>query len=151
MANAISDYASFAWLRVMFGLDTLPTHWYLSLCVREPGEQWDGTLLQDVEPWGPDDYTGTVYARQQLNTDSSDWGVSDAGFATNLNTVTWGVPDVDWGIVTHFAMTDDPTDGNLWAFGQFSSPVNANGDAEVFLGVGDIVIALDNMVSSIAV
>jgi len=151
MPNSLADYGSYAWLQVMFGLDSLPSTWYVALCTVEPGEQWDGTLLQDVEPWGPDDYTGTVYARQPITPTITDWGASDAGLVANLNVISWGVPDVDWGIVTHFALTDDPTDGNLWLFGQFSQPVSANGDAEVFLDVGDLVISLDNVVSSIAV
>lgn len=151
MPNAVSDYGSQAWLEVMFGINTLPTTWYLALCTQEPGEQWDGTLLQDVEPWGPDDYTGTVYARQPIASSDTDWDVSDDGLAINVNVITWGVPDVDWGIVTHFALVDDDTDGNLWLFGEFSSPISANGDAEIFLDTGDLVISLANVLSSIAV
>jgi len=148
---ALTDYGAQAWIGVMFDLSSLPSTWYAALTFQEPGDQWDGSLLADVEPPGLDDYIGTVYARQPVAVGSSDWGVSDAGFVYNLNDINFGTPDDIWGTLTYFALTDDLTAGNLWCFGEFAVPGFYDTDStDVIIPAGNIVITLGNLLAPIA-
>lgn len=150
MANAIADYGAQQWVGAMFGIDTLPSYLYAALTTNEPQEQWDGNLLYDIEPWGQTGYTGSVYARQQIGFGPSNWVLSDSGIVVNANDISFGVPDVDWGTVTHFALTDDPTAGNLWLYGEFAVPQQLDDTVLAVIPAGNIVISLGNLLSSIS-
>lgn len=149
---AITDYGAEQWVGMMFGVTTLPTTWYAALTFQEPSEQWDGTLLADIEPPAYPDYTGTVYARQPIGTGPSNWGLSDAGFVFNLNDIDFGTPDDQWGSLGWFALTDGLTAGNLWCFGDFAVPAFYDTTSpDVLIPAGNIVLSLGNLLNPIAV
>lgn len=144
MPNAISDYGASLFAGLMVGLGTLPADFYVALCTDEPGTGWDGTILETIEPTDPD------YVRQPIAKGAPGWALSDNGYVLNANILDFGVPGVSWGVITHYALTDAATAGNLVLYGEYASGAQADGSFDVQIPPGGIVIALANLVASIA-
>lgn len=140
----ISEYGASQWAAIMFGLADPPAALYVALCTDEPGEGWDGTLLAAVEP---DPAAG--YARQAVALPSG-WAASDGGFVTNASTIAFPTPTDDWGQITHWALADAATGGELWAAVPFSDSLAVPASSDVSLAVGALVIALGEALVSIA-
>lgn len=116
----------------------------MALCTGDPGTGWDGTMLATIEP------TDGSYARKPIVKGSSGWTLSPNGYVLNAVGVDFGVPAAPWGVVTHYALTDALTDGNLLLFGEYAVPANATASYDVQIPPGGIVMALANLVASIA-
>lgn len=130
--GSFSDYWENKILDHIFGKDGLaPPIIYLGLSTAEPAE--DGTDL--AEP------SGNAYERVQ--TSASDWNISAGGSLDNLSDVTFAMATGNWGTITHFAMFDAATGGNILAYGSLSpSKVISSGDIAKFVA-GDLVLSLD--------
>ena len=77
------------------GAFTAPTHIYVALFNA-----------------GPAECTGTGYAREICDA----WDAAtdaDPAVCDNTNIIDFGTGAADWGTLTHFALYDDPTAGNL--------------------------------------
>lgn len=140
----LTDYGRAAWNGVMFGIGSLPAHWYVCLLVDEPGEGWDGTVVQTLEPVDPG-----VYARQPL-APGTDWALTDGGFVINSTQLDFGTPALDWGLVNNYGLTDDPDAGNLWLFGDFLDPFLVIAGTPLTIDEGAIYHALGNELPTIA-
>lgn len=151
MPNAVTDYGSQQFAGICFGISSVPTHWYVALCTDEPGSDWDGSMLADLEPSGQAGYTGTVYARQMIGHGSGSWTLSDSGYVVNAVDINFGIPDVDWGTISHLGLTDAVTAGNLWLYGGLAVPADINANFTVIIPAGSLTIAVANLESSIAV
>lgn len=128
----------------MVGLGTIPTDFYVALCTAQPGTGWDGSVLASVEP------VDTAYSRKALLSGTSGWTLSPNGYVINAVSIDFGVPTVDWGVITHYALLDAATNGNLLLFGEYALPIHADTSFDVQIPQGGIVIALANLVASIA-
>lgn len=144
MSNGISDYACSAAVGLMFGIGTVPTDFYVALCTDEPSTGWDGTMLETIEP------TDSSYARKPIVSGSGGWTISPNGYALNAVALDFGVPAAPWGVISHFALADALTGGNLWYFGEYAVPASATTAYDVQVQPGGIVVALANLVASIA-
>ena len=112
------------------GAYTPPTI-YVGLSTADPGD--DGTGL--AEP------SGNGYAR--VATAAADWNAAAGGALDNANALEFPTATGSWGTVTHFALFDAATDGNLLAHGTLSqSKVIASGDVGRF-AAGDLDVSLD--------
>src|SRR6266403_958619 len=78
---------------------------------------------------GSNEVTGTAYARQAVT-----FLAPLAGVVRNDADVSFGVADVDWGNVTHYAIYDALTSGNQLGSGAIEDPVTPD-------GVNDLLIA----------
>lgn len=136
MAGGISDFGRAAWLSALFGVTPLPSGYYIALVSDEPGEAMDGDILADLEP------TGANYRRRRFGTGKGYWEVGDS-FITNIVELSFGVAGTDWGDISHYALTDAPTAGNVYAWGELANPVYAQSGYSVILPAGGMVIALD--------
>lgn len=145
MPSGINDYGAGYWAELMVGLQSIPSAYWIALCTQEPGDASDGTILQDFEP-----DTAAGYARVSYTTGASYWGVNGQ-YVTNTATVDFGVPTAAWGLLTHFALTDDPVAGNLFAYGEMHNAVNADITTDVQLPPGGIVLAIYTLDPSIAI
>jgi len=145
---SVSAYGAQQWSGVLVGIVTLPTSFYVALCSDEPGNGWDGTVLQTVEP--PAIMSSTSYVRPALGFGLTHWALADAGYAVSTTDVTFATPDVDWGALPWFALCDDPVAGNMWAWGEFAEQITVTAGSTVTVPAGSIALELDNLLPSIA-
>lgn len=77
-----------------------------------------GTLTDEIST------SGTAYGRQAIN-----FSAASSGTAESNGTVTWTTATGDWGTVTHVAIMDASTSGNVLFYGALTtSKVIENGD-----------------------
>ena len=90
---------------------------------------------------GGTEVTGGSYARKS----SGAWGTctGSEGFIDNLATITFVTATAAWGTVSHFALLDDSSTGNMiaWATLTASRTVVTN-DVAVF-AIGSLTITMD--------
>jgi len=89
---------------------------------------------------------GGNYARQAVA--STDWSAPAAGtgnFSEISNNVEIQFPQAssDWGTITHFAIYDALTAGNLLCWGDLSTTKTINTNDIASFGVGQLKISLD--------
>jgi hypothetical protein len=103
---------------------------YVALLTAAPSDSGGGTEV-----------SGGSYARVSVSSTLANWAGTQSAASTtassgtggqtsNNNAITFPAPTANWGTVTHFAIYDMPTSGNLlwWAALTTSKTVN-NGDA----------------------
>jgi hypothetical protein len=114
------------------GAWTAPTHIYVALMTATPSDTGGGT-----------ECAGTGYAREICDT----WDAATAASPSlvhNTGIIDFGsAGGADWGIITHVALYDDPTAGNLlgWVALSVSKTIN-NGDPVTF-PAGALDVTLD--------
>jgi len=116
----------------IFGKDNYtPPAIYVGLSTADPLDDASGL----AEP------NGGAYARVQ--TFSSDWNTASGGSLDNANDITFPQAAGSWGTITHFALFDAATGGNMLAHGALSQSKDiGSGDTAKF-GVGDLDIRLN--------
>lgn len=99
--------------------------------------------------------SGGSYARVAVARSTAAWngthgnttGASSGtgGTVSNAATITFPSPTANWGVVTHFAIYDASTSGNMWVCQALttSKTVN-NGDAAPSFAAGALTIQVDN-------
>ena len=84
---------------------------------------------------------GNGYARVQ--TYAADWNVASAGTIDNANEIIFPEATGSWGTVTHFALFDTVTGGNMLCYGALTqSRAIVSGDKARF-AAGDLNVSLD--------
>lgn len=85
--------------------------------------------------------SGNGYAR--VETETVDWNAASGGSLDNANEIIFPEATGSWGTITHFALFDADTSGNMLAHGALSqSKAIDNGDTAKF-AVGDLGVSLD--------
>jgi len=130
--GSFSDYWENEILDHLFGKGNYtPPTIYVGVSTADPGDSGAGL----TEP------SGGGYARRQ--TMSTDWNAAADGLLDNANTITFNVATGDWGTVTHFALFDAATAGNMLVHGALAqAKVITNGDTLQFVA-GDLHVTLD--------
>ncbi|MFQ5441451.1 MAG: hypothetical protein ACE5EB_01865 [Thermodesulfobacteriota bacterium] len=109
---------------------TMPTV-YVGLSTADPLDDASGL----AEP------VGNAYAR--VATAGTDWNAAAAGSIDNANVITFPQATGSWGTVTHFALFDALTAGNMIASGALTaSKAIGNGDTADF-AANQLTITLD--------
>jgi len=104
---------------------------YVGLSTADPEDDASGL----AEP------VGNGYARAA--TFASDWNASSAGTIDNSNEIIFPEATGSWGTITHFALFDAATAGNMLAHGALSqSRAVVSGDKARF-ATGDLNVSLD--------
>lgn len=108
------------------GSVTRPTSWYVGLFTTDPAEGETGTEV-----------SGNGYARKAVTfTVTGDTGSNSADVEFDAATGSWGT-------VTHVAVHDASTGGNIIAYGALSAS-KAIGTGDIFrISAGDLDITLD--------
>ncbi len=90
---------------------------------------------------GGTEVTGGAYARKA--TGAVDWAAAASGSAANANVLTFPTATASWGTVTHFALYDAATAGNMlrWAVLTASKTI-ASGDTASF-AAGSLTVTED--------
>lgn len=103
---------------------TAPSAVYVALSTADPTD--DGTGI--AEP------VGDGYARVSTTNASTIWTAAAAGVVHNNGILTFASATAAWGTITHFALFDDPSAGNmLFHEALTQSRTINNGDAPSFL------------------
>lgn len=103
---------------------------YVGLFTAAPSDAGGGTEV-----------SGGAYARKA--TVAADWNAASAGSASNANALSFPTATASWGTVTHFALFDAATAGNMlrWAALTTSKTIG-NGDTASF-AAGSLVCTED--------
>jgi len=130
--GGFSDYWENKILDHIFGKGSYtPPTIYVGLSTADPTD--DGSGL--AEP------SGNEYARVQ--TSASDWNAASNGSMDNVSDITFAQATGNWGTITHFALFDAATAGNMLSHGSLSqSKAIGESDAARF-EAGDLDISLD--------
>ena len=108
------------------GSPTRPTAWYIGLFTAAPGETGGGTEV-----------SGGSYVRKAVTFTVS------GNLATNSAAVEWPTATGSWGTITHVAVFDALTSGNMLVYASLtSSKTIASGDV-LRIPAGDLDVTLD--------
>jgi hypothetical protein len=103
-----------------------PTAWYLGLFTAAPGEAGGGTEI-----------SGNAYTREPVTFTIS------GNLATNSGAIEWPVATGSWGTVTHVALFDAETSGNMIVYASLNvSKAIGTGDV-LRIPAGDFDVTLD--------
>lgn len=102
-SGGLSNYLANALLDHVFGNTTYTpaTNIYVALAIATITDTTDGTSI--TEP------SGGAYARKVLNT----WNTAASGASSNNGAITFTQASANWGTVTHTALIDALTGGNI--------------------------------------
>ena len=104
---------------------------YVGLSTADPTDSGSGL----AEP------SGNGYARVQ--TSASDWNSAANGSLDNAGNITFNQATGNWGTITHFALFDAATAGNMLAFGALSQSKTISESDTARFEAGDLNISLD--------
>ena len=130
--GGFSDYWENKILDHIFGKGSYtPPTIYVGLSTADPTD--DGSGLS--EP------SGNGYARVQ--TSASDWNAASNGSLDNAGNITFAQASGNWGTITHFALFDATTAGNMLAYGVLSQSKSISESDTARFQAGDLRISLD--------
>lgn len=131
MAGSFGDYAENKILDHITGKTefTKPTV-YVALSTADPTDDGSGI----AEP------SGNGYAR--VTTDGDDWDAASSGATANAAAITFPTASGSWGTITHFALFDADTDGNMLAHGDLSSSQAISTNQIPRFDIGELDITL---------
>lgn len=121
-----------------------PSTLYVALWVGDPTDTATGGA----------EVTGTGYARVAVTSSLANWsGTQGAGTTTastgtsgqssNNNAITFGSPTSAWGTITHFALFDALTTGNMVASAALTASKTVNsGDPPPTFAAGALVVSI---------
>lgn len=90
---------------------------------------------------GGTEVSGGSYAR--IATAGSDWTEATTGVLDNATACEFTQATADWGTVTHFALFDALTGGNMLAFGTLTASKAVNSGDTIKFSIGDLDVSLD--------
>lgn len=125
---AMSNYLENAMLDHILGTSsfTMPSTVYIGLFLSDPGDDASGTEV-----------SGSGYAREAIT-----FAAASDGEAANDAAVNFAATG-DWGEVTHWALFDNVSGGNMLVYAAFDVSREILEDDEVTLRIGDIKVTAD--------
>lgn len=129
---SFTNYLENALLLHVFGSTAYarPTNRYLGLFTAAPSDAGGGTEV-----------SGGGYAR--VATGDLTVSGTDPTLATNAAALEFPVATANWGTVTHFAVFDAPSGGNMLAHGALTTARTINTDDVLRVRAGELDITLD--------
>ena len=104
---------------------------YVGLSTAEPVDDASGL----AEP------SGNSYAR--VATAGVDWNTASGGTINNANDITFPEASGNWGTLTHFALFDAASGGNILAHGSLNVSKSIGSGDTVKFAAGDLDVSLD--------
>lgn len=108
-----------------------PSNLYLALCTAAPVDTDTGSTITEV--------SGGSYARQFCDS----WDVAASRATANSVLITYPEATAAWGTVTHFAICDALSAGNVLAYGIVSPNKIINNGTTATIAIGDLDISWD--------
>lgn len=106
---------------------------YIALCTAAPTDASTGSTI--VEP------SGGSYAR--LEVDPDDLNNASNGSITNNSTMSFPSATASWGTITHFAVCDALTGGNMLVWGEVTPSIPIPTGSIVSFDAGNFEVTLD--------
>lgn len=130
--GSFSDYLENKFLDHLVGKTsfTMPTC-YVGLSTADPLDTGAGL----AEP--------SVGAYARVATAGADWNAAAGGAIDNANDITFPEATASWGTITHFALFDAATAGNMLAHGSLTTPKTIESGEIAKFAAGDIDLTLD--------
>jgi len=121
-----------------------PSSLYVTLCSGSPVDSSTGSNLLEM--------SGGGFVRKEVPSSTSGWystqgdtsaqSTGTSGIASNLNSILW--QNSGWsGIVTHVAICDSGSAGNLLFYGELSYPKQVASGDNILFNQGKLAIQLD--------
>jgi hypothetical protein len=130
--GSFSNYWENEILDHLFGKGAyVPPTIYVALSAADPGETGAG-LSEPV---------GSGYAR--VYTAGGDWNAANSGLLDNAGAIVFNAATGDWGTLTHFALFDALTGGNMLAHGTLTLAKTVGSGDTVQFAPGDLSVTLD--------
>lgn len=131
MAGSFSDYLEDKILDHIVGKTsfTMPTA-YVAASTADPTDDASGI----AEP------SGDGYAR--VTTSGATWNASSGGATSNAAAISFPTATGDWGTITHFALYDAATNGNMLAHGDLDTEQAISTNQILRFAAGDLDITL---------
>ena len=108
------------------GSPTRPTAWYVGLFTAAPGEAGGGTEV-----------AGNAYVREAVTFTVS------GNTASNDAAIEWPTATGSWGTVTHVAVFDASTSGNMLAYAALTAAKTISTGDVLRIPLGDLDVTLD--------
>jgi len=130
--SGFSDYWENKVLDHIFGKGSYtPPTIYVGLSTTDPTDAGSGL----AEP------SDNGYTRVQTST--SDWNTASNGSLDNASDIAFNQATGNWGTITHFALFDAGTAGNILAYGALSQSKSISESDTARFKAGDLDISLD--------
>lgn len=131
--GSFSDYAENKILEHAVGKTawSIPTT-YLALLTAEPDDADTGSTI--TEP------AGGNYARIAM---AGKWATASGGSISNASIVTSATATGDWGTITHVALCDAATTGNVIAWGAVGTAQEVLSGGSASFAIGTIILTQD--------
>ena len=130
--GSFADYWENEILDHLFGKGSYtPPTIYIGLSTANPADDASGL----TEP------SGNSYAR--VATAGADWNAASGGTIDNANEISFPEASGSWETLTHFALFDAASGGNMLAHGSLSVSKSISSEDTVKFAAGDLDISLD--------
>lgn len=104
---------------------------------------WTAALSDSSTGSSANEVSGGSYARKSKANNSTNWPAAANGAKANGVDITFVTATASWGTVTHFAILDAQTAGNILGWGSLTnSKTIGDGDTASF-AIGDLDVTLD--------
>lgn len=126
---SLSDYAELKLLDHLLGVTayTMPSSIYMALYTAAPNDAGGGTEV-----------AGNGYSRQ-----AASFGSAASGQAANDAAITFAAVGGNWGTVTHFALFDASTSGNMLVHDALTADRTILDGDELVFAIGDVTVGAD--------
>lgn len=114
-----------------------PATVYLALLTDEPTDADTGTTIAAIEP------SGGSYARKAITNNSTNFPAAESGAKSNGTAITFAEASGDWGTISHWALCDADTAGNILLWGAFTTPKAYGSGDTASIAIGDLDITCD--------
>lgn len=84
--------------------------------------------------------SGTGYARKAVVQNTTNWPAASGGSKSNGTAITFAVAGGSWGTLTHFAIFDALTGGNMLYFGPLTASVTLSSGQQFAFPAGALVV-----------
>lgn len=111
---------------------TAPATIYIALFTAAPSDSGGGTEV-----------SGSNYSRKAVTNNTTNWPSSASGVKTLNVAQTFATPSGSWGTVTHFALFDASSAGNLLYWNALTASQTISSGNTVTFGVGSITVTED--------
>lgn len=135
--GALTNYLEDELIKHIFrtGSMTKPTNLYVALFTGAPGEASGGTEV-----------SGGSYARVGVAVGDATWAATAGGNATtsNVNAINFPTPAAGWGLITHWAIFDASSGGNMLFYAPLTQSKTIDPGDNVSFPAGTLTVQIDN-------